>query len=286
MKKSVFTLLVSLFILGAVLLTGCNKDNVLTLKVVSALGSVKEIDADIEYDKWPSPSFRDESRPQNLQVEILGTTFDGTYCDSEIPDRAFSPYHKYNTQGALSEFKVDSEGNLVECYWDGRPPVDPADLSESELIDRAYRLVVQITNSDLDDYTPGITFYENMQSYTVTFTKYLNGIPTADQAKVVLYRDGTPVMFETILFGKIPANADKTFDLNKVNQNVVNRCDELTKAARKSYDAVEYSDWSHVLTMDEKGHYYILVSVTIACKQVQGEGELRSSIRLEFIQSM
>ncbi|MBR6053353.1 MAG: hypothetical protein IKP55_06225 [Clostridia bacterium] len=278
---------ISFGLLISVFLTGCNRNSVLPLQLVSIVGYDSEIPVETEYKQWVSGSYYDEQQPQNLQVEILGNVLNGSYAYSRIPDKSFLPNHRYkNTQSEIIEFEVDSEGNVVECYWNGSPPVNSEELSEEELIETAYNVATQITGSSLEGYTSSITYYDNLQLYMVFFTKYLNGIPTADHVRVVLYCDGSPVMFESVLFGDIPSKTKKIFDLEKVDQNVANRCDELTEKARKTYDSVEYSEWSHTLTIDEKGEYYVLTSVTITCKYAQGENDLENSIRLEFIQSI
>ena len=289
-KMNAFVILALLLLICS--LTSCQMETVsanrlMLMGINSERNDVEKLREKIEFSKWDSRNdYYDETQPENVQIEILGDTVLGSYQKSLFVYSSFIPRHKYRAEDK-SQFWIDSKGELKEFRW---APFDRKNagerISEEEAITLACELFEELTPYKATDYSVNYSYVENMQINEIVFQRFLNGIPTADKVQIDLYRDGRPMCFASYELGMIPDYVDRTFDLERLDQTIIEYCDELEqiKEARDNNHLVEYSDWTHMITIDEKGQYYVLASVTINFKKADGEILLNESIRLSFIQ--
>ena len=290
--RTIVAVCVGLFLVaGAVLVPRWNRpcaaSGLMLMAVESARNDVETLRERIEFSKWDSRNdYYDETQPESVQIEILGDTVLGSYQKSLFVYTSFVPRHMYRAEDK-SLFWIDSKGELKEFRW---APFDRKNagerISEEEAITLACELFEELTPYKATDYSVSYSYVENMQINEIVFQKFLNGIPTADKVQIDLYRDGRPRCFASYELGMIPDYVDRTFDLEKLDQNIIEYCENLEqiKDAKDNNNLVDYSDWTHIITIDDKGQYYVLAGVTILFKTADGEIILNESIRLAFIQ--
>ena len=275
----------------------------LMLMAVDAHGiDIDELNANVGFTPWTEENtfYIDETQPESVEIGILGEIVSGTYSESVLRAGSLVPFHRYLGEDN-SEFYIKPDGTLAQ--YSG-PPMKASErrnagerIADADALARARDLFEKLTPYHADDYSVSVTQrYESSDVIEVIFQKTLDGVSTADWAKIYLYKNGRPIDFVTGALGMLSDHADQSFDFNSVDREVIAYCDNLDlfrliKSLDYYYDVgeqdklaiVNYSDWSHQLTADEQGQFHVVVSVVMEVKRINVEPDSSIKIGLTFV---
>lgn len=275
----------------------------LMLMAVDASGiDIDELNAKMGFTPWTKENkfYVDETQPKSVEIEILGKTVSGTYHESFFVSGSLVPFHRYRVEDN-SEFSIKPDGTLAQYSW---PPMKASErsnpgecISDADALALARDLFEELTPYYADDYSVSVTQrYESSDVIEVLFQKDLNGILTADWARISLYKNGRPIDFVTGALGTIPDHVDRSFDFESVDRDVVKYCDkygliDLINNLGYNVDVsdqaeivfVDYSDWSHMLIADETGQFHVVVSVRIRYETIRDGNAENTYLSLTFV---
>ena len=275
----------------------------LTLMAVDADEiDVDELNAKIGYTHWTERNdYCDEAQPKNFEIEILGETVTGTYVRSFYRYGSLVPFHTYRVEDG-SEFDIEPHGELAQYSW---PPMTANErrdagerISDEEAVAIARDLFERLTPYHADDYSIDVAaYYETLEVIEIFFHKEMAGIPTADWARIYLYKNGMPLTFSSCALGTIPKNGYRYFDYDAIDQEVVEYCnkqglinliksldDNVSELDETEFISVDFCDWTHMITADKYGvGVYVVVSVQIRYETVRDGNAEESRIGLTFV---
>ena len=156
-----------------------------------------ELNAKIGYTHWTERNdYCDPAQPGTVEIEILGETVSGTYVRSFYRYGSLVPFHTYRVEDG-SEFDIEPHGKLTQYSWAPMTASERRDagerISDEEAVAVARDLFEKLTPYQADDYSVDVAAYsETLEVIEILFHKEMEGIPTADWARIYLYKNGRP----------------------------------------------------------------------------------------------
>lgn len=263
---------------------------------------VDELNAKIGYTHWTERNdYCDQAQPEHIEIEILGETVAGTYVRSFYRYGSLVPFHTYRVEDG-SEFDIKPDGTLAQYSWPSLKASERRNagerISDEEAVALARDLFEKLTPYQADDYSVDVSeYYEALEVIEILFHKEMNGIPTADWARIYLYKNGLPLTFSSCALGTIPKNAYRYFDYDAIDQEVVEYCnkqglvnliksidDNVSALDKTEFISVDFCDWTHMITADKYGGgVYVVVSVHIQYETVRDGTAQDGRIGLTFV---
>ncbi len=263
---------------------------------------VDELNAKIGYTHWTERNdYCDEAQPKNFEIEILGETVTGTYVRSFYRYGSLVPFHTYRVEDG-SEFDIEPHGELTQYSW---PPMTANErrdagerISDEEAVAIARDLFERLTPYHADDYSIDVAaYYETLEVIEIFFHKEMAGIPTADWARIYLYKNGMPLTFSSCALGTFPKNGYRYFDYDAIDQEVVEYCNKqglvnliksldgnVSELDETAFVSVGFCNWTHMITADRyEGEPCVVVSVQIRYETVRDGNAEESRIGLTFV---
>ncbi|MBR5044135.1 MAG: leucine-rich repeat protein [Clostridia bacterium] len=275
----------------------------LTLMAVDADEmDLDELNAKIGYTHWTERNdYCDPAQPGTVEIEILGETVSGTYVRSFYRYGSLVPFHTYRVEDG-SEFDIEPHGKLTQYSWAPMTASERRDagerISDEEAVAVARDLFERLTPYQADDYSVDVAAYsETLEVIEIFFHKEMAGIPTADWARIYLYKNGRPMTFSSCALGTIPKNGYRYFDYDAIDREVVEYCnkqglinliqsldDSVSDLDETAFVSVDFCDWTHMITADKyEGETYVIVSVRIRYETVRDGNAEESRIALTFV---
>lgn len=159
-----------------------------------------------ECDFWSTDyrqPYQEETASKRVTIIFEGVSYTGDYSHSRIdlPNTYRSDYYRL----ADGEFAVNAEtGDVV--FW-GVPNAQIGEMTAEDCEDIANEFVSQF--ADLEQYSLTIRPGNYMHNYK--YTKYINGVPTADMCSVSITTAGKIVLFDSRMLGAFDSG---TFRMN------------------------------------------------------------------------
>lgn len=261
-----------------------------------------ELNAKIGYTHWTERNdYCDPAQPGTVEIEILGETVSGTYVRSFYRYGSLVPFHTYRVEDG-SEFDIEPHGKLTQYSWAPMTASERRDagerISDEEAVAVARDLFERLTPYQADDYSVDVAAYsETLEVIEILFHKEMEGIPTADWARIYLYKNGRPMTFSSCALGTIPNNGYRYFDYDAIDREVVEYCnkqglinliksldDSVSDLDETAFVSVDFCDWTHMITADKyEGEPYVIVSVRIRYETVRDGNAEESRIGLTFV---
>lgn len=263
---------------------------------------VDELNAKIGYTHWTERNdYCDPAQPGTVEIEILGETVSGTYVRSFYRYGSLVPFHTYRVEDG-SEFDIEPHGKLTQYSWAPMTASERRDagerISDEEAVAVARDLFERLTPYQADDYSVDVAAYsETLEVIEIFFHKEMAGIPTADWARIYLYKNGRPMTFSSCALGTIPKNGYRYFDYDAIDREVVEYCnkqglinliksldDNVSELDETEFISVDFCDWTHMITADRyEGEPCVVVSVQIRYETVRDGNAEESRIGLTFV---
>lgn len=250
---------------------------------------ISSVGIDIEKDWWTSTRDYDDSVEKSKTIIFQGEEYTGTYTHSCINNYEWYVTDFYETDDYV-EFSISREtGELrginikpQKNYWN--------ELIEENVNYSAEEVEEQVKHFaseyiDLQAYVMEMTGYSDRQNgeitvYTYIFTKYINGIQTADRLWIEYTSKGTAVCVNWRAIGKfddiaIPENAVEKTDLSVA--------DKVQSVYAASYSTENAEVYNQILTYAPDGNKVIVSLVSVTLKTQDGDSTFDTMIKLATI---
>ena len=118
----------------------------------------------------------------------------------------------------------------------------------------------------------------------ISYNKYINEIKTADQAIIEVDRNGNLYSFYSTLLGQIPNDTILEYDMDRINNMVIERLDDEYKGIKKEFDLIRYKNFEYILAMIKEKTFAIVCIVDVECVKLFDDNvESVMGERLQFV---
>lgn len=224
--------------------------------------SVLGADHQTEYTFWLEGNYSEIKANEKITITLNGKEVSGKYKHSQnqMPNNYSSRFYE-NANGTL--FAVDPSGTPVFYFW-GKQDTDNKSANsctEQQCVSVAKSFLGQYVN--IEDYQITVVNKNAKNIYEITFTKYLNGYETTDQATVSVYGNGTLYSYSSFMLGKIPETAALPFEYDAAVYSVERKLDTIYNDIREDYSSIIYDTPNFKYTILEDGStaLYCIVDV-------------------------
>jgi|GEM_PF-2048938 lipoprotein len=260
---------------------GCHKDRFSNILVCGFSDSVPEIAPKLEYSEWSKDSYIDSKQPQTVNVKIGSVSYSGAYIETEPIFGTYEMRHTYIDEDR-NFFEINDEG-ILTAFFRGNGETSKEMKTRDECKKIACDFISDIWGLSLAEHEEYVSYDDERKMYTFTFAKFIRNVKSEDTATVVVETTGHIYSYRSSLFGKISETNVPAFNLEKIQENVSARLDDLTKEACKGYDRVEYKDYSYRVSMINDSEYILLCDVNVDCINTIEEFDTILGEKLQFI---
>lgn len=277
MKKIIFIFV----LLSLSLISGCTKEKKLSIKLCGYSHSIPGKTQKMEFDLWSIGMYVEKNEKKNVTFETNLGTIDGEYLYSWIRMYEYFVTKVYKTSNN-DEFMITEEGNICYYNWGSDYLISTKQITKEECVEIANTFLSKFVN--VNDYSQNIQPYNSIDGYEISYYKYINGIKSADQARIIIDKNGNLYSFYSTLLGMIPKNTSINFDIDEIHDLVVERLDKEYKDIKLKFDEIRYDEFNYTLTLIDKNIYAIVCTVNVKCVDVF-ENNTESTIgeKLQFI---
>lgn len=194
-----------------------------------------------EVTYWQDNKYVEENISRTTLQHIDGKEVIGTYAhtDKEFPN-TFATRIYYDERNL--QFGLDEDGVLQFYFWgDVNIPTDKKKVyTEQECLKIAEIFLEDYTS--VDDYTISTIIKADRGLYEFTFTKYLNGYATTDQATVTVHNSGILYSFSSFMLGRISSNNATPFVYDSIIGALHKKIDAVYKDVKNNYISTVYDE--------------------------------------------
>ena len=241
-------------------------------------GSAHEIEINI----WKRDKYVDSTAKQTITKTINGKVFQGTYSHSEriVPNTYDWLIYK-NENG--DEIIVDETGTLQNHVWvDDIDTESKLTYTEEECLEIAKKFIHTDVSKDinLDEYTIKTEFDEDV--YEFSFSKFINGCRTIEEAFVKVHKSGALYSFSSFMFGKISEKDFVEFDSEKVAEVIGKKINTIYQNVKGDNARMTYEPEIYFTLLDN-GEPALYCNVVVKFTTPSGGGYGEMSERLGLI---
>lgn len=235
-----------------------------------------------EVTYWQHDKYVDESVPKTMLQNIDGknVTGDYAYTDKDFPNN-FATRIYYDERNL--QFGLDEAGILQFYFW-GDSNINTNNkliCKEQECLSIAKTFLKDYTN--IDDYTISTIEKADRGLYEFTFTKYLNGYATTDQAIVTVHNSGTLYSFSSFMLGRISNNNATPFEYEVLIEALHKKLDTVYKDIKNNYTSTIYEEPELFYTILDDGTSALYCAIDIKFSSTKNSTTSTLSERLAFI---
>lgn len=272
------TLSFFLILSNMLLMAGCSKMKEFNydIQVCGYSDSVSEADYTLDFSRWyEEPSEKKSLKGKTFEWEKSDISLKGTYTTSETRKNEYYLTHSYTGEDGRN-FQIDEKGNVVFFSRQIEKVDSSTTLSESECVAIASEFFSQMVEH-AEDYTIKKQYMNNSGRYVVVFTKYVDSWETADEAVIrVEPTTGEIISYRATMIEQMDVNAKVNLNKDKLDAIVTEKLDNIFEKAKEKYDAVNYGEYSYVLTLNSEKEYAVVCTVAVKCFQYLENGESMS----------
>jgi len=250
-----------------------------TVVVYGYSDSAKFVNHEKEYEFGDFEKYNAHKAQERVIVKIGEKEIQGEYVGTDyIGTNTFPTYEYRDEQNNL--FAIDPEGRLVFYFW-GEEEKSGEMISQEEAEQIAKDFLGDIV--DVSPYQIDVTKDDKAENYTVEFKKYVDGMETTDCATIRVQYSGELYSYSSFMLGTVSEDVTNNFDMNDVENAIVNRLDQVFEASKEEYDRVEYGTPTISLTMLKDGSVGLVCYVDMECIDEVGVYEAITSERINMV---
>ncbi|MBQ9848286.1 MAG: hypothetical protein IJO64_04435 [Clostridia bacterium] len=227
--------------------------------------------------KNPEYKFADESRynaePPEKTKEFIynGEQKELIYEETVYNSYNYFPEYKYYIDKESGYVYFDPENNITKIKY-SKDKNNENELPLNELVEIAKKFLLEhVSVPDLSEYTIE-TRAAPPFNYEIFFVKYISGIKATDNAFMRVDMYGNVSDYTTTMFGKVPADTENPFELEKAKSAVYERLDNYYADKKDDYDEISYGKPDFRLTVLKDGKTALACSVAVRLrKDIEGE---------------
>lgn len=173
----------------------------------------------------------DEEAKQTVEKWINGIWVPGTYRHTvrDFPNNYDTRIY-YDDRNL--QFGLDNESKLQFYFWGDNGGGDKI-YTEQECLEIARRFLIPY--QDISNYQLEITKEADQGLYRFTFTKYVGGYPSVDQAIVTVHESGKLYSYSSFMLGKVPDTVAE-FEMAKLQKVITEKLDTLYAETKQHGD--------------------------------------------------
>lgn len=232
----------------------------------------------IEYEFADREKYNELIIIPNVELTVGGKQYSGVFQTRQYRANNYYPTSRYLDSNS-NYFEIDDNSVLVSYFW--------GTASSEKILPKEECLMVAkdfITNIiDISDYEIDITDDQERALYTVTFTRYVNGLKSTDCATVVVQYNGVLYSYSSNMLGRVKHIQAVNIDLNKAMASVDRKLNIIYQDTRDKHTRVEFEKSDFIITTLKDGSAGLICSVVIKCIDAFGEFETIVSERVNLV---
>lgn len=227
--------------------------------------SITGADHKIEYSYWTNNEYIDSGAEESIHAIIGQDAVNGIYLHSEnqMPNN-YSTHFYQDPQNII--FATDPQGTPVFYFW-GQQETDVQTLdicTEQQCVTVAQEFISSYI--DVEKYEVSAVQNTDRDSYDITFTKLLNGLPTTEYAVVTVNNDGTLYSYASFMLGRLPDSTHHVFYLDSAIASVYGKLDSIYEPVKVSYTSISYGTPEFRYTVLDNGELAVYCVVDVTCE--------------------
>lgn len=276
MKKA----FIILFLIFLIFISGCN-NNDLSVKLFSYSDSIPGVKHVSEFDLWSGGTYFDNDETKHVLLETKLGPIEGEYLGSRV--RLFEYFTTKEYKDSNNDtFEIAENGNICSYFWGRSNQIKTDQITKEECLEIANSFLSNFVN--VTDYSINVELKEGVDMYVISYNKYINEIKTADQAIIEVDRNGNLYSFYSTLLGQIPNDTILEYDMDRINNMVIERLDDEYKGIKKEFDLIRYKNVDNTLAMINEKTFVIVCTVDVECVNLfDDNGESVMGERLQFV---
>ncbi len=243
--------------------------------------SVPEIVSKLDYAEWSRDPYYDRKQLETIKVSVGEIDYCGTYIESEHNYGTYETRHSY-LDNSKKVFEINDDGVLSAYFWGTDNSLHEVKNME-ECRNIALDFISNLFGSYPSNHVERISFDDKRNMYTFEYIKNIRGVESEDKLTIVVENNGHIYSFRSSLWEKIQENQVPVFNLDKIQNTISEKLDEITITVRDSYDLVEYKDYCYSITMITNSRYAILCDVNVYCINRYGEFDEQKCEKIRFV---
>ena len=219
---------------------------------------------------------QDNIRPKRSLVFTLRGAKTNVGLVSSAPEyRAGNYFPEYTYKDSEgNEYMADGNG-LLTYYSNTHIPAEsgagPISTKEGEAIAESF--VGGIFDTAEYKRTAVLEEKNGRKRYKISYTKYLDGLETADRAEIAIRLDGEVDFYSGFMLNRIPSETDVSgIDLSAAKRSVKQKLDERYENVKARYDRIEYDEPAFQLTVLKNGQKALFTYLGVDCINVEENG--------------
>lgn len=188
-------------------------------------------------------------------------------------------YHDQNGKYII----FDEEENVVFCSFS-------SDDSEAEKV-FSMEEGLQIAREFLGGYVDVEDYQVHSESidgkYLYSFVKHIGEYATLDRAFITVSHSGKLLSYSSTMLGRIPIDTNVSFDMDEVEEAIIEKLDTMYDEIRGQYAEITYSIHDNKsVTFGETGEPLLICWVDISCVQDSSDDTSVITDTIEFVVPM
>ena len=263
----------------SIVLTDVAYDGAYRVLVYDHSDSDTSVDHTVEYEFADKEKYQGKNAPEKLEIKIGDTNYIGHFQSTQYREYNCYPSYTY-TDADGNSFEVDDQGMLTAFFGQSSTGTEKA-LTKDACVKIAKDFLSD--KVDIGAYDVQVEDDRERGFYTVTVTKMINGIKTADTASVVVWYTGEIYRYASFMFGRIDGTDVETVDLKELDTAVQSKLYRTYQSVMKTYSRIEYEKKEVLLTVLKEGTTGFLYTVDVKCIKDHGEFSAIVSERISFV---